>query len=490
LITQDIVLVNWFELHYSKTYIAEENHLVFDGNQTGNWEYRVDGFSQNHIDVFDITSPLAPKRIQRVLVQPGSSGYQARFQQQAGGRYLAINSSRRLLPLRIFQDTSSELKATVNAADYLIISHADFISAVQPLASWRAVQGLRVKVVDVQDIYDEFNGGVFNPQAIQDFLAFAYASWSPPAPTYVLLVGDGNYDYKNNQGWGEPEYIPPYLDDVDPWIGETATDNRYVSISGSDLLPDMFIGRFPVKTSSEAKAMVDKTLAYEQQQSTDEWNLQFTFVADDRDSAGDFAALSDALAAQQVPPAYSVEKIYYKVTHPSVSEAKTALIQAMNQGRLLVHFYGHASVQYWAAEKIFSVTDLPSLNPSTRLPFIISMTCQEGYFIWPKPPNNDYSSLAESVVRLAGGGAIASFSPTGLSISSGHDFLDRGLFQAIFVDRQKRAGVATTQAKIYLAAHASTQQYLVETYLLFGDPALQLQTPPENKTIYLPVLQH
>ncbi len=484
-ITQDAVLVNWFEVDYYKTYFAENSQLVFSGDQTGTWEYRVDGFNTNTIDLFDITAPLTPKRIQGAVLQSTANGYQVSFQQQITTKQvnLALEPSRRLSPLGIFQDTPSDLKSAANAADYLIITPASFTSAIQPLANWRSSNGLRVKVVDVQDIYDEFNGGVFSPQAIRDFLAYAYTNWTTPAPSYVLLVGDGNYDFKNNMGWGEPNYIPPYLDDIDPWIGETATDNRYVSVSGADVLPDMSIGRFPVKTSAETQTMVQNVLAYEQNPPPDGRNSQLTFVADDADAAGDFAAQSDTLAANEVPPDYSVEKIYYKVTHPTASAAKTALLQAINQGRLLVHFSGHASVQFWAAEQLLSVTALPSLTPSPLLPFFVPMTCLEGYFINPKPPGDDYSSLAESVVRLAGRGAIASFSPTGFGLTTGHDLLDQGLFQAIFANHQQEVGIATTQAKIYVTAHSSTNQYLVETYMLFGDPALRLQTLPPTAVL-------
>ncbi len=69
---------------------------------------------------------------------------------------------------------------------------------------------------------------------------------------------------RNIYGWNETNFIPPYMDDVDPWIGETATDNRYASVSGGDILPDMYIGRFPVRTPAEAQMMVDKTINYEQ----------------------------------------------------------------------------------------------------------------------------------------------------------------------------------------------------------------------------------
>src|SRR5690606_10972851 len=98
------------------------------------------------------------------------------------------------------------------------------------------------------------------PQAIRDFIAYAYANWTHPVPTYVLLVGDGHFDFKNYYGRDEGIFIPPYLANIDPWIGETAADNRYVTVSGNDLLPDLFLGRLPVKTAVETTQMVNKIL--------------------------------------------------------------------------------------------------------------------------------------------------------------------------------------------------------------------------------------
>jgi len=64
-------------------------------------------------------------------------------------------------------------------------------------------------------------------------------------------------------GTGEVSFVPPYLADVDPWMGETANENYYVSVSGSDILPDMHLGRLPVKTQAETTALVNKIIAYE-----------------------------------------------------------------------------------------------------------------------------------------------------------------------------------------------------------------------------------
>jgi hypothetical protein len=488
-ITLDGVLVNWFEIDYHRTYQVDNDGLAFDGETLGGVEFRLDGFSSQVVDIFDITNPLQPAIIVGAVFQSGSSGYLAQFQQQLNleRHYLALGNTKRLTPISIVADTPSNLHSTTNGADYLIITHNNFINDIQPLAAWRA-HGWRVNVVDVQDVYDEFNGGVFSPQAIRDFLTYAYASWTPPALSYVLLVGDGNFDYKNNYGWGEPNYIPPFLDDVDPWIGETATDNRYASVSGADLLPDLFIGRFPVQTIPQVQAMVSNVLNYEQAIPTGGWNTRLAFVADNTDSAGNFAAGSNLVADHLVPSGYSVEKIYYLVTHPSLSSARTAIQNAFQQGRLIISYNGHSGIDLWASEGLLKDTDISSLTSGLQQPFLAPMTCQEGYFIWPKPPGNDYSALAESIVRVAGKGAIASFSPTGWGLSSGHDYLNKGLYRAIFEQDQTRIGAAVTLAKYYLYTQTAAHRELIETYVLLGDPALKLHTIPKGLNIYLPIV--
>ena len=68
--------------------------------------------------------------------------------------------------------------------------------------------------------------------------------------------------------------IPPYLIRIDPWIGETAADNRYVSVDGpSDFMPDMAIGRIPAQTAADVTAVVDKILAYENPSRDARWRL-------------------------------------------------------------------------------------------------------------------------------------------------------------------------------------------------------------------------
>jgi len=251
----------------------------------------------------------------------------------------------------------------------------------------------------------------------------------------------------------------------------------------------MYLGRLPVKTAAEADALVAKILGYAQQPPGDPWTESLLFVADKADGAGDFPAISDTIAGL-LPPGYTADKVYYKVTHSTPAEAKAAIIAAINDGRLLVNYVGHATIQFWSFASLLTLTDIGSLTNADRLPLAVPMTCLDGYYIHPSPPDIDLSSIGESLVRAPQGGAIASFSPTGEGISHGHQLLDTGLFSAIFLDGVDQLGPATTQAKLYLYANSGGYREFIDTYLLFGDPALALNGIPgaAERRLYLPLV--
>jgi hypothetical protein len=275
------------------------------------------------------------------------------------------------------------------------------------------------------------------------------------------------------QGYHNPTYIPPYLEDVDQWMGEAAADNRFVAVSGSDNFPDMFIGRLPVNSAEETAAVVAKIIGYEQQTLTDGWNARLLLVADNADSGGNFPYYSDRLLSL-IPENYSPDKVYYQVTHTNLSQAKADIVQAINQGRLMVNYVGHGAIQQLASEKLFDLSTLPSLTNSDRLPFMTFLTCLAGNYTYASPPGSDYSSLAEELVRMPKTGAVAVWASTGMGLASGQDYLDRGLYQAIFDQGQTRLGAAVFQAKLFLSSGTGGYADLIDLYTLFGDPAMEL----------------
>jgi len=484
---RELVYNHWFEIDYRRTYTVENDSLLFDGDEAGTWWYEVGPFSTADVEVFDITDPLSATRIVSTTVV-ASDSHSLKFEDTIGAEhhYLGLTSEQYRRPLDIVEYALAGLGENPEGADYIIITHPDFYTDVLALRDHREDQGLRTAVVDVEDIYDEFSYGIFDPHAIRDFLSVAYDNWTPPAPSYVLLVGDGNFDFKDHFGRGEPNYIPPYLVYADKWIGETDADNRFVCVSGDDILPDMHLGRLPAQTAAEARAMVNKVLDYELSLPEGDWQNQMLFVADDPDTAGDFRFYSDDIADNHVPWRYAPEKVYYKVPPYVTSQDVTnAIFEAFETGRLIINYVGHGHPSGWGAEEFLAVADVEFLPPSQRMPMMLPMACLEGYFIQPSPPDADYSSLGESLVRADGRGAVASWSPTSDGLASGHHYLHEGFSDALFELGVHQIGPAALLGKLNLYENAGGfHRELIDTYIIFGDPAMAL---PVKHYLFLPL---
>jgi hypothetical protein len=117
------------------------------------------------------------------------------------------------------------------------------------------------------------------------------------------------------------------------------------------------------------------------------------------------------------------------------------------------------------------------------LPVVLSMTCYTGFFHHP-----EYGVLDETLLRHQGGGAVATWSASGLGLNTGHHYLHRGFYQSVLADGHVQLGMATSAAKLYLYAQAPAQVDLVHTFHLFGDPAmaLNLTIRPWPHAVYLP----
>jgi hypothetical protein len=489
-ITSGIVLINWFEIDFWSQFIAQNDSLMFLVAGDNEADIQVSGFSSAQVDLFDITDPHNIARLINISLVQEESDFTLEFTKNSleDRLYFAQSPAALLDPLKIESDRVTNLRSSHNAADYLIITHANFIDEVQPLADWRSEHGLRSMVIDVADIYDEFSGGVMSAEAIRDFLAYAYVNWQRPAPLYVLLVGDGHYDPRNYLGTGTPTFIPPYLDFVDRWLGMTASENRFVAISGEDYLPDMHIGRIPVTNRSQASAVVSKILAYEQNQPATDWNSNVLFIADNPDSGGNFPAYSNIIIDNFLPAAYTAKRIYYGSTHTTVTSTRAAILDSINSGALIVNYVGHGAVQSWASENFFSVNSIPSLTNTDRLPMVASFSCLSSSFHYPTSGANDPSALTEKLILSANNGAIATFGSAGMGLASGQDYLNRGLYNAIFSENVTRAGAAATHAKLYVYATTGAYQDLIDNYTFLGDPATLLKVMPDperNNLSYL-----
>lgn len=490
------IFFDWFEIEYDRLFQADRDQIQFrDGNE-GTFQYMIGGFTNPDVKVFDITNPLLPRQVLSGTVgnrYPYTVTFQTTHPQQA--TYLALGAEQKKQPKRVSAYVP-HLGLTSNGADYLVITPSNFITPAQTLASYRASRGLRTMVVDIQDVYNEFNDGIVNPIAIKNLLAYTIAHWQSSLPSYVVLVGDGTWNMKGyNQGFYNPipVYMPPNLGWVDPWQGEVDAANLLASVVGEDPIPDVTISRIPVNSTDEFDTIINKIIAYEQTPVQD-WQKRLLFVADNvPDKAGDFVAMSNQIIQDYVPANYQADRIYLnnymdgrdctKVLPPCYPEVNGAITRTLTiTGALIINYTGHASVQRWADESILLhrayppyYSDIESLKNNDKLPIVFSLDCLDGYWFHPgdKLHPNVQPSLAELFLRTAGRGAVGTFSPVGLGVSTGHDVLARGFYTSLFRNGNWILGQATQAAKLAVYASGNNLE-LINTYLLFGDPALHI----------------
>ena len=521
------ILVNWFEIEYNRQFITQDNQLIFTKDPSDNYKFEISGFNTQPY-VLDITNSLTPVLLTDSIFNPVTGVLSFQGIQPLNSRYItAVSQDILSANIEAYSPTANLLEP----ADYIVITHPSFLGASQELADYRLQHdGLVSRVVNIEDLYNEFNFGIYHPIAIKNYLNYVYHHWAKP-PTYVLLIGDGHWNFLGSSIYDNPPiFIPPNLSWIDPWQGEVDSSNLLATVNGDDPLPDILIGRLPVTNSDQILNYVDKIQNHENQLE-EHWQQHFIFIADQPDpNAGDFPSISeqiihDYLTVIQQPKWFYLDevidenenkyKIYNTDQYSNIRctnypddinperfcwNATNEIINLLNtDGGGLLTYSGHGAINIWTHfTKLIDNSDIPSLNNSNYLPIILSWTCLDGYWIYPKI-NPDYTykngqSLIEELIRDDDAGSIAAFSPTGLGLSTGHDYLERGFLNYIFSKQTPwRLGDAALAAKLYL--FLSEPKYsdgnprdidLIHTYTVFGDPAL-LTSPPQY-TLYLPLI--
>ena len=450
----DVSLVKFIRLTYQHTFTADSDalQLTLQSRQ----QITVDGFSNNQIRAFDVTEPDEVKEVPFRATEKKTNNA-ASFVGSANRTIFVMANAQMKKADSLTMNEPSNLHDVTLAADLAIITTHSLLESADRLQAYRRSQGLSVAVIDVENIYDEFSFGNKSPLAIRDFLAYTKSHWLK-APRYVLLMGDATYDPKNNLGFGDNDLLPTKLIDTDRL--ETASDDWFADFDG-DGLPEMAVGRLPVRTNQEATAIVEKIIAYERQTYADGVLL----VADELDDY-DFEALNDKLKAL-IPASVKIEQLNRGQLDQATAKAK--LLASLKAGQRLVNYTGHGSVSNWRGNLLTS-DEARELENRNHLPLFIMMDCLNGYF-----QDVVNSSLAEELVKAERGGAIAAWASSGLTTPGEQSRMNQQIIRLLFgIDGTDNQPM--TLGEIARKAKAITDNKDIRrTWILFGDPTLRIQ---------------
>jgi len=144
-----------------------------------------------------------------------------------------------------------------------------------------------------------------------------------------------------------------------------------------------------------------------------------------------------------------------------------------NEGAALVTYVGHGAINLWGAGPLFAASDALSLRNTGRLPFLLTPTCLDGFFLHP-----EQDSLAEQLLLKADGGIIGGVVPTGLSFPPNQRELAQRFVSVLFASPAPTVGEALMQAKQTMPSREPADREVIETFTLLGDPALRLVIQP------------
>lgn len=427
--------------------------------------------------------------------------------------------------------TQEESQEQANGCEFLIITAPGLIDAANTLAARRNAQGLSTLVRTTTDTGS-------TADQIKAYIQNAYDTWTP-RPSYLLHLGDA-------------ELIPTFYHTVHLSAGSyypagfhTGTDLYYAILNGPEgappyydeyWTPDLFYGRIPADTLTQANNIINKIIEYEDNQWICNENsasvsgyFQDHFPTIDGFEDRRFILTSEEIRDFLLAEGFQVDRLYttqstvtptnynngtydagialpadlLRPTYPW--NADTAdITNSINDGRFLFVHRDHggsrnrpsSSVEGWGDPE-YQDTDVTALSNSNHYNVVFSINCETGWF---DGETDDYTtrsfeSLCEAFLREDDGGAVGVVGSTRISSSGWNDDLAKGLVDAIWPNfdpgqgpnsAQLRMGEVLNYAKLYMYNlgggwpwNREKQQY--EMFHYFGDPTMSFKIPLQNQ---------
>ncbi|MCP4686240.1 MAG: hypothetical protein GY867_12445, partial [bacterium] len=401
-------------------------------------------------------------------------------------RFYCAPISEASAPTSIEAVTFTDLRSNLAQSDLIIVTPRAFVEYLDEYIAYRSGQGYSFRVVAVEDIVDNFSYGLYDPTAIRDFLGFAYETYAAPAPSIALFVGDANYDFVDNYGTGMPNYVPSYVRDGD----RSCNDDNYVYFGIYGLLDsdttypgdrgfDMMTARWPIRSRSEVDAIVDKVKAYELNSTIGPWRSKITLVADDEFGLYSNEVVhvvdTETLSRNHIPRFLTRNKIYlwdYPLVSRERPQVNGEIVDAFNEGTLIVNYVGHGNPDVWAHEHVFErSSNLPQLTNAGELPLVFAASCAIGFF---DDPNRE--GMAEDLLSMSDG-AIGVISATRLVYSSDNALFNRAVYDNLLYTDSLTICEAMFAGKLqrqYPGPHSNNND---RAYVFLGDPCTRLALP-------------
>ncbi len=473
------VYLDWIEIGYEKdlTLPGKRKASEFTIEEIGNFNVCARGVEKIKY-LFEIKQDTNFLHPQPVMVEDfyaagdslvfGKTNYRAtRF------LIVGVDGTRRPLSLEIRRP--GNLRRSDFDGDYFIITPDEFFRTSLILRNYRNnnirdLKQARALAVKLSEIYDEYGFGLEEPGVIKKFLIDKH-------PYFVVLVGDGNYDYRGVLPYPKNPGVPVYEFGYDfspnPYTWQAyACDAWYADLDGNGSMPDIVLSRLPVRNEKELKQVIEKIINFETK-SGGLYQQRFLLLADDEFN-GYYDKRDDIPFGRHMGQCEDIGQMagnnlelikiylheYPYAQYGDKPEARKALLRWINEGVLLMCFFGHGWGDRLTHENVLNSSFLGQIRNGDRLFFGFYGSCGVGKF-----DETEYECLAEELSRMPGG-AVATVAASKATGSSANYTFAQSLFSLLFTYRSGVIG------KGFLIAWSTERKYH-----FFGDGATYIPLP-------------
>lgn len=450
--------------------------------------------------IWDVSNPLHPVLMKgnldnRTFTFKSPADSVRYFFASNGSSYSSVN----LVGKVNNQNLHSDLEAQY---DMIIITHPNFSTQSNKLAKYREENdNMRVKVVSIEQVYNEFSSGAVDPTAIRNYMRMLYDKTDGSYPKYLLLMGRPSFDYRGRSE-GNVCYVPNYQSDVAIYEAAQRANDDYFGLldwnegNGCAGQIDVAVGRFPVVSATQANTAVEKTINYSAKHNLvtsttgnkvsnlADWRNIVTFVADDEDrNAHVNSADESAKRLANANKGVNIEKIYcdayQQVSHsggqryPDVNEA---INSRMERGTFIMAYLGHGGANGWAVEQILTLSDINNWKNKYNQTLMMTLTCEFSWY------DRKSTSPGELVFFNANGGAAGLVTTSRVAYVTSNEDYSFNFVQKLYEKDQSGNHYRLGELHRIAKNSAGGAYSSLNMIYVMGDPSLPLAIPTYHVT--------
>lgn len=482
--------IDWYDIEYPRYLKLNNDSLLFQIDSDLSEGERVikitdlsDSINTSALTVFKVKPYLEKVDSFKILKK------NLFFTDTVSGRdtYVVIESSKIQKPIFYYKKQFADFNNSGNQTDYIAITNTKFINSAQNYINQiSSMYSIETSLFNVQDIFDEFGYGYPTAESIKLFIKHAMQNWQEPKPSYLVLIGDADYDYKHyrflNDGvMGGGNFVPSY--------GDPVSDCWYSILNDSLPIPQLMTGRIPINSSSELDYYLSKVQNNFNSQYND-WNKRYLFFSGgngnnsteiDQLKKTNQDIINNYVAIKPIAGDYTH---FYKTINPQSDfgpYTQDQINNAISNGGVFISYIGHSGTATWDN----GINTVHQLNNSVnRNPFMSDFGCSTVKFAEP-----DIVCFGERFLLRNDGQAIGYIGNSSLGFTSTATTVPSYFYGSLFEDSLRNIGSAHLNAKLKMFDRLGTSNvYKVFAYTnsLLGDPVIDIKIPAKPNLKIVP----